>query len=95
MRGKTILLINFFLSLVVFTMFLPVWDGYLAGLIFSGWILVFAIIVLVFLFWSLVYAFRTTFVYKAFRTAGILDKFLLAWPFFQLCIWIFLLAFTK
>lgn len=95
MRGKTILLINFILSLIVFTMFLPVWDGYLAGLIFSGWILVFAIVVLIFLFWSVVYAFRTTFVYKAFRTAGTVDKVLLVWPFFQLVVWILLLALTQ
>lgn len=95
MRGRTILLINFLLSLVVFMMFFPMWDGYLASLIFSGWIIVFALVVLIFLFLSVVYAFRTIFVFKAFRTAGIPDKVLLAWPFFQLVVWILLLAFRS
>lgn len=92
MRGKTILLINFILSLVVFIMFLPFWDGYLAGFIVSGWIVVFALVVLIFLFLSLIYAFRTIFTYKVFRTAGNADRLLLLWPFFLLITWIFFLV---
>jgi hypothetical protein len=91
MRSKTILGINFILSFVIFLMFLPVFEGYLVGVMFSGWILLLAFVVLIFLFLSLAYSLQIIFIYKVFRTAGFFHRILLIWPFIQLLIWGFFL----
>ena len=91
MRGRSVLLINVILSVLVSIMFLAFLDGRLIGFKFSWLIILFAFIVLFFLFMSLVYAIRVIFVYRVFTTAGNIEKALLIWPFLQLLFWGFLL----
>jgi hypothetical protein len=92
MRGKTILMINFLLSFALSFMFLPFFEGYLVGFMFSIWILILAFLTLIILFLSLVYSIQIIFVHKVFKTAALFHKGLMLWPFLQVLIWgIFLL----
>ena len=91
MVGKGVLLVNLIFSLLIFVMFLPVFDGYFVGFMISGVIVLFAIIAIYLLILGLIYATRVIFKYKVFGTATGFEKILLLWPYLQVAVWLIFL----